>query len=107
MDEVVPHDNLEALRERLVTRVDEALTVLLEARRELAELPPPGVIKPWTILTPREAEILELLSQGRSTIQIAKALVIARATVTNHIQQIFKKTGTHSRLEAVAEMGKD
>jgi PAS domain S-box-containing protein len=53
-------------------------------------------------LTPRQAEVLELLERGRSTTQIAEELHLSIETVRNHIRQVLKATGAHSRLEAVA-----
>jgi PAS domain S-box-containing protein len=51
--------------------------------------------------TPRERKILTLLSQSRSTEQVAAELKISPATVRNHIRNILRKTRAHSRLEAV------
>ena len=53
-------------------------------------------------LTPRQAEVLGLLERGRSTTQIAGELHLSVETVRNHIRQLLRATGTHSRLEAVA-----
>jgi len=53
-------------------------------------------------LTPRQAEVLDLLERGRTTTQIAKELHLSVETVRNHIRGILRATGTHSRLEAVA-----
>jgi PAS domain S-box-containing protein len=53
-------------------------------------------------LTPRQAEILELLERGRSTGQIAEELHLSSETVRNHIRHLLRAIGAHSRLEAVA-----
>ena len=53
-------------------------------------------------LTPRQAEVLDLLERGRSTAQIAAALSLSTETVRNHIRHVLRATGAHSRLEAVA-----
>jgi PAS domain S-box-containing protein len=53
-------------------------------------------------LTPRQAEVLELLERGRSTRQIADELHLSTETVRNHIRHLFRAIGAHSRLEAVA-----
>jgi PAS domain S-box-containing protein len=53
-------------------------------------------------LTPRQAEVLELLERGRSTRQIADELHITIETVRNHIRHLLRAVGAHSRLEAVA-----
>lgn len=53
-------------------------------------------------LTRRELEILRLLTEGLNTAGAADRLHVSRATVRNHVQNIFAKLGVHSRLEAVA-----
>ena len=60
--------------------------------------PPPSVD---IDLTPRQNQVLQLLAQGGSTEQIAAELHLARETVRNHIRQVLKALGAHSRLEAV------
>jgi DNA-binding NarL/FixJ family response regulator len=53
-------------------------------------------------LTPREQEILQLLSEGVTQKEIALKLVISDKTVATHIQRILGKLGVHSRSHAVA-----
>ena len=53
-------------------------------------------------LTPRQAEVLELLERGRSTRQIAEELHLSAETVRNHVRHLLRAVGAHSRLEAVA-----
>ena len=60
--------------------------------------PPP----PDPRLTPRQAEVLRLLGQGRSTGQIADELRVSEATVRNHVHKVLRAMGVTSRLEAVA-----
>jgi PAS domain S-box-containing protein len=57
---------------------------------------------PATLLTRRELEVLRLMTLGVSTALAAERLHVSRATVRNHVQNIFGKLGVHSRLEAVA-----
>ncbi len=61
-----------------------------------------GQPSPAIELTAREREVLGLMKQGASTTVTAEKLFISRATVRNHIQNIFSKLGVHTRLEAVA-----
>jgi len=53
-------------------------------------------------LTPRQAEVLRLLEQGRSTKQIAQELHLSTETVRNHVRHLLRALGVTSRLEAVA-----
>lgn len=53
-------------------------------------------------LTPRQNQVLELLERGRTTGQIANELHLSTETVRNHIRNLLRALGAHSRLEAVA-----
>ena len=53
-------------------------------------------------LTPREREILTLMTQGQGSESIAEHLVISRPTVRTHIQNVLTKLEVRSQLEAVA-----
>ena len=53
-------------------------------------------------LTPRENEVLHLLTEGLDGSAIADSLFVSPATVRNHVQHILKKLEVHSRTEAVA-----
>jgi DNA-binding NarL/FixJ family response regulator len=46
--------------------------------------------------------VLTLLADGASTEEIAKALALSEETVRNHIRQLLRRLGVHSRLAAVA-----
>ena len=51
------------------------------------------------MLTAREREIALLVAQGRSSKEIAAALVLSVRTVDNHLQRVFAKLGVTSRAE--------
>jgi PAS domain S-box-containing protein len=57
---------------------------------------------PLDVLTPRERDVLQLLTEGLDGAAIAERLFLSPATVRNHIQHILAKLGVHSRVEAVA-----
>jgi DNA-binding NarL/FixJ family response regulator len=52
-------------------------------------------------LTPREAEVLTLIAEGRSNHEIAAQLVLSPATVKTHINRIFSKTRCRDRAQLV------
>lgn len=85
---------------RDVTATKELLTLIHE---RLAPRPSPvDSSAPAGALSRRELEVLRLMTQGLNTTAIAGRLTVSRATVRNHVQNIFGKLAVHSRLEAVA-----
>lgn len=53
-------------------------------------------------ITPREAEVANLLARGLSDQLIAERLTISPHTVKRHVEQIYAKLGVGSRWEALA-----
>ena len=56
----------------------------------------------YSLLTPREREVLQLLAEGRTTKEIALHLGVSPKTVETHRRQIMNKLNVHS----VAELTK-
>jgi LuxR family maltose regulon positive regulatory protein len=69
-------------------------------RRTAAPGLPPSVL--GDLLSPRELEILEILSTGLPVTQIAEKLCVTVSTLRTHIRNIYEKLGVHSRIEAVS-----
>ncbi|MDQ0870611.1 DNA-binding NarL/FixJ family response regulator [Arthrobacter sp. V1I9] len=57
---------------------------------------------PDEILTPREAELLSLLTQGLSNRELGRRLFISEATVKTHLAHIYAKLGVDTRAAAIA-----
>jgi DNA-binding CsgD family transcriptional regulator len=53
-------------------------------------------------LTPREAEILAWVTQGKTNAEIGEALLISTRTVKKHLEHIYSKLRVHRRGAAVA-----
>lgn len=53
-------------------------------------------------LTAKEQQVLSLLAQGLSNLQIAQQLHISNKTVSTHKKNILEKTGAHSVLDLAA-----
>ena len=51
-------------------------------------------------LSEREVEVLRLVAQGRTSKEIAKALVITEKTAGHHVEHIYAKTGVSTRVGA-------
>jgi two-component system, NarL family, response regulator LiaR len=74
-----------------------------EESQEGGGAPPEGRKRPAPMpkgITPREAEVLRLLAQGRTNPQIAQDLAVSRGTVKIHVQNIIAKLGVSDRTQA-------
>jgi DNA-binding NarL/FixJ family response regulator len=68
--------------------------------QELLQLPSNHDNSALTKLTPREREVLELLSKGYVDKEIAQAMGIGVWTVHDHVKNIFDRLGVRTRTEA-------
>jgi two-component system nitrate/nitrite response regulator NarL len=53
-------------------------------------------------LTKREWEVLDLICDGRTTEEMAKAFVVSEETIRSHVKRILHKLGVNSRQQAAA-----
>ncbi|HEU0300159.1 MAG TPA: response regulator transcription factor [Longimicrobium sp.] len=81
-------------------RTAALLTRRLAALARERRAPAPAPVQ----LTPREAQIGELLSRGLSNKHIARTLGLRLATVKNHVHNILEKLEVHTRGEAGARL---
>jgi DNA-binding NarL/FixJ family response regulator len=58
-------------------------------------------------LTPRQRDVLDLLSAGHSNVEIANRLHISVNTVKFHVRIIYDRLGVHSRVAAAAQRNGD
>ena len=56
---------------------------------------------PAVCLTPREAQILQLLSSGASIAAVAGNLYISQSTAKTHMSKVYEKLGAGNRTQAV------
>jgi DNA-binding NarL/FixJ family response regulator len=80
---VLPDDHLSSLVEQVPVTSGATTAMHLEA------------------LTAREFEVLQLLSNGSTTVEIARLLQISPMTVQSHVKNVLAKLGVHSKVEAV------
>ena len=66
----------------------------------------PDTPSPFTILTPRERDVLALLAQGESNKRIAAALNLSIGTVKGYVSAIFEKLGVDDRTQAALLVAK-
>lgn len=75
---------------------DAAVTLVFPCSGEQAKRLPA-----WDVLSRREQEIAELVSQGLTTKQIAERAFISENTVKQHLKRVFAKTDVRNRAELV------
>lgn len=59
--------------------------------------------KPLHLLTRRECEVLQLMTDGYSNRMIGESLYISEKTVKNHVSNILQKMNVNDRTQAVVE----
>ncbi|MFF3491531.1 response regulator [Streptomyces sp. NPDC002795] len=62
---------------------------------------PPAADPRIASLTDREREILTVIAQGWSNVEVAERLHLAESTVKTHVSRILAKTGARDRVQAV------
>jgi DNA-binding NarL/FixJ family response regulator len=76
-------------------------TVAGKVLANVAQTPPPKSRSARVSLSPREAEILELLALGLSNADISRRLFLSEGTVRNYMSALFSKLGVSDRTQAV------
>lgn len=67
-------------------------------RQPMSEMEAQGYERP---LSPREFELLHLLTRGRSYTQIADDMGVSMSTVQSHIRGVYRKLDAHSKTQAI------
>jgi DNA-binding CsgD family transcriptional regulator len=89
----------------------EPLRIEGRGKRLLVEAPTVGALvmteehMPPVSLTAREIEVLSCIAAGRPTSEVARLLWVTPATVSKHLEHIYRKLGVSSRTAALAAVG--
>ncbi len=97
------------LKQSPVSEVIQGVREVASGRRFLSSSVPKGAIEmcldharngpsePYETLTSREREVLQLVAEGYSSIEIGRRLFISSRTVEMHRQNMMRKLGLHSQ----------
>jgi DNA-binding NarL/FixJ family response regulator len=88
------------LEAALTTRVSEDVIKESMKKRDLLKSLTHLSSAKLDTLTPREMEVMELISKSMTNEEIADKLFISSKTVKTHLRNIFAKAGIRNRVEA-------
>lgn len=91
----------EGVRMSAPTSVTEALSAPAPSRRPVA-----GAAAEAQSLTPRQAQVALLVSEGLTNRHIAARLDISEWTVVNHVRQVMRRLGCTSRVQVAGAVGR-
>jgi DNA-binding NarL/FixJ family response regulator len=91
-------EGLSLLPEQILAQLEVALAPVQESTIPIAVSANGAAVEP--ALTARETEVLRLIVDGLSYIQIAEKLIISSRTVDAHLRSIYSKLQVRSRHEA-------
>jgi DNA-binding CsgD family transcriptional regulator len=89
----------------------EPLRIEGDGKRLVVDAPTVGALvmteehSPPASLTAREIEVLLCIAAGMTTSEVARLLWVTPATVSKHLEHIYRKLGVSSRTAALAAMG--
>ncbi|MEV8435986.1 response regulator transcription factor [Actinosynnema sp. NPDC051121] len=99
LKDVAPHRLLDAVR---TVAAGEALLAPTVTRRLIRDfLRAPAARRPLDRVTPREREVLTLITRGLSNTEIERALHLSRHTVKTHIGHLMAKLAARDRAQLV------
>jgi DNA-binding CsgD family transcriptional regulator len=84
------------------TRVNEATRLYVVVVLKSDELSLTALWQSQARLTPREAEVLQWLAQGKTRKEISVILEVSEATVRTHLEHLYAKLGVSNKVEAAS-----
>jgi DNA-binding NarL/FixJ family response regulator len=102
-------EHLRVLSTKLLQKVEELRETVILAGALQRESEVGGRYNKWPTLasdgrldalSPRELEVLSMIVEGLTNVEIADRLVIATSTVQSHVKRILHKLGVKNRTEA-------
>ena len=85
--------------ELLVPHLHSAFLRVLATEREISSA---GSQRTGRLVTPRQEEILSLIKEGKTNVEIARLLDCSPWTIKNHIQAILRRLNSNTRTHAIS-----
>jgi transcriptional regulator EpsA len=85
--------------ELLIPHVHNAFLRVLATEREIASA---GSQRSGRLVTPRQEQILGLIKEGKTNVEIARLLDCSPWTIKNHIQAILRRLDSNTRTHAIS-----
>ncbi len=85
--------------ELLIPHIHNAFLRVLATEREITSA---GSQRSGRLVTPRQEQILGLIKEGKTNIEIAKLLDCSPWTIKNHIQAILRRLDSNTRTHAIS-----
>ncbi len=85
--------------ELLIPHLHNAFLRVLATEREISSA---GSQRTGRLVTPRQEEILSLIKEGKTNVEIARLLDCSPWTIKNHIQAILRRLDSNTRTHAIS-----
>ena len=85
--------------ELLIPHLHNAFLRVLATEREISSA---GSQRTGRLVTPRQEEILGLIKEGKTNVEIARLLDCSPWTIKNHIQSILRRLDSNTRTHAIS-----
>ncbi len=85
--------------ELLIPHLHNAFLRVLTTEREISSV---GSQRTGRLVTPRQEEILGLIKEGKTNVEIARLLDCSPWTIKNHIQSILRRLDSNTRTHAIS-----
>jgi DNA-binding NarL/FixJ family response regulator len=95
------YDLISAIESVLADTSSFTRTVVEKLRGLRQAAKPSALSSDLDVLTEREREVLGLICEGRSDIDMSKKLSLSQNTVRNHVASLYRKIGVNRRSAAI------
>jgi DNA-binding CsgD family transcriptional regulator len=87
--------------ESVMAETSSFTRTIVEKLRSLRRIAKPAAPSDLDVLTEREREVLGLICEGQSDLQMSRTLKLSQNTVRNHVASLYRKIGVNRRSAAI------